>query len=143
LPPMNTSPTETTVAVDPRHVSYTHLMYALHAASILIGIVSARMIVTAFLFAMPSIIAVVMNYARRPLVRGTWLHSHFSWQLRTFWIAAAAFLVAWMLFWPLVWLFAGRVIGFVHFLIGIWVAYRVARGWLALRDGRILPSRGF
>lgn len=141
---MNTSPTETTVAVDPRHVSYTHVMYALHAVSILIGIVSARMIVTAFLFAAPSIIAVVMNYARRPLVRGTWLHSHFCWQLRTFWIAAAALLITWMLFWPLVWLFIGLpAILFTRFLIGIWVAYRVARGWLALRDGRILPSRGF
>ena len=83
----------TTTAVDPRHVSYTHLMYALHAASIVIGIASTALIVTAFLFGLPSIIAVIMNYVRRSDARGTYLESHFRWQLRTFWVAAL---------WPLI-----------------------------------------
>lgn len=138
---MEISPTDTTVAVDPRLVSYTHLMYGLHAASILIGIASTALIVTAFLFGLPSIIAVIMNYVRRAIVRGTWLESHFRWQLRTFWIAVAAFLAATLLFGP----FAIILIGIPplllsYFLIGIWVTYRTARGWLALKDGRIMPN---
>jgi uncharacterized membrane protein len=142
--PMSLSPTETTVTVDPRHVSYTHLMYGLHAASIVVGIVSTTMIVTAFVFGVPSIIAVIMNYARRPMVRGTWLDSHFSWQLRTFWIAIAACIAASLLLWPLVLIVIGvPLLLLAYFAIGIWVTYRVARGWLALRDGRSMPSRGF
>ena len=48
-----------------------------------------------FLFGWPSIIAVIMNYIYRGDARGTWLESHFTWQIRTFWFAAAwALLVA-------------------------------------------------
>ena len=45
------------------------------------------MIVTAFFTGWPSIIAVIINYVKRADVRGTWLDSHFSWQIRTFWCA--------------------------------------------------------
>ncbi len=141
---MDDSSAATTVNVDPRHISYTHLMYALHAASILVGILSTALIVTAFVFGAPSIIAVIMNYARRSQVRGTWLDSHFSWQLRSFWLAVAAFIGASLLFWPLVVILIGfPLLMLSYFLIGIWVAYRVARGWLALRDGRSMPGKGF
>jgi uncharacterized membrane protein/predicted small lipoprotein YifL len=81
------SSAKTTVAADPRNVGYTQIMYALHAASIAIGVLSTAFIVTAFVFGLPSIIAVIMNYARRNQVRDTWLESHFSWQLRTFWFS--------------------------------------------------------
>ena len=26
-----------------------------------------------------------------------------------------------------------------YFLIGVWAAYRIGRGWLALKDGRPIP----
>ena len=42
-------------------------------------------VVTAFLTGWPSIIAVILNYVKRGDVRGTWLESHFRWQIRTFW----------------------------------------------------------
>lgn len=141
---MSESPTATTVAVDPRHVSYTHLMYALHAASIVVGVLSTTFIVTAFVFGLPSIIAVVMNYVRRSEVRGTWLESHFRWQVRSFWIALAALVGATLVFGPFALILIG--IPFLllsYFLIGIWVAYRVARGWLALKDGRSMPNSNF
>jgi len=118
-------------------VRYTHWMYALHAASALIGMLTSAFIATAFLFGIPSIIAVVMNYLRRDDARGTWLESHFSWQLRTFWFAlfwvAVIFLFSLPLFLVLV--------GFLTFpvgiiIVGIWVIYRVARGWLKLKDGQ-------
>src|SRR5262245_43522876 len=82
------------VATPQALVSYTHLIYALHAASVLIGMFTAAGVLTSFLFGIPSIIAVVMNYVRRRETRGTWLESHFRWQIRTFWIAAAIGIVS-------------------------------------------------
>ena len=57
----------------------------LHAFSLLMGIVGAATVVGAFLTGWPSIIAVILNYVKRSEVRGTWLESHFRWQIRTFW----------------------------------------------------------
>ena len=68
-------------------VTLTHLMYGLHAFSALTGILTPALVVTAFLTGWPSIIAVIINYVKRSEVRETWLDSHFSWQLRTFWYA--------------------------------------------------------
>ena len=68
---------------------YTHVMYALHALAGFIGITSGATVIGAFVFGLPSILAVFMNYARRDQVRGTWLESHFLWQIRTFWSAVA------------------------------------------------------
>ena len=126
----------TTVAVDPRHISYTHIMYALHAVSILTGAAGSAFIATYFVFGLPSIVAVVMNYVRRPLVRGTWLESHFRWQLRTFWIT----LLVLVLLSPLViTIVLIPVVILATVVLGLWAMYRIARGWLALRDGRSLP----
>ncbi len=118
-------------------LTYTHVIYALHALSVLIGITTATLIVTAFLFGLPSIIAVIMNYVKQSAVRGTWLESHFRWQIRTFWFALLWISVATIVSLP----FMLVLIGFVMLwggivAVGLWLAYRVARGWLALRDGR-------
>src|ERR1044071_5617910 len=71
----------------PRHnlVSLTHVMYGLHTFSVVMAMMTPAFVVTAFLTGWPSIIAVVINYVKREDVRGTWLESHFAWQLRTFW----------------------------------------------------------
>ena len=131
------SPAEAFKTADSSLVSYTHWMYALHAASALIGMFTSAFIATAFLFGIPSIIAVVMNYIRRSDARGTYLDSHFSWQLRTFWYALLWVTVVFVLSIPLMIV----LIGFVTFpvgifIIGVWVIYRVARGWLRLNDGQ-------
>jgi uncharacterized membrane protein len=127
-------------AADPRDISTTHLMYALHAASIVIGLVSTVAILTAFLFGWPSIIAVIINYLKRGSVRGTWLESHFSWQLRTFWWALALAVLASMVFIPLALVLIGiPLLLLSYLLIGLWATYRVARGWMALRDRRAMP----
>ena len=73
--------------VDPSLVSYTNVIYALHSLSVLIGLTSPVTVVGSFVFGIPSIIAVIMNYARQAEARGTFLESHFSWQIRTFWFA--------------------------------------------------------
>jgi uncharacterized membrane protein len=87
-------------------------------------------------FGLPSIVAVVMNYIRRDDARGTHLESHFAWQLRTFWFAALWVTIVFLLSLPLFFVLVGFVtfpIGI--FIIGVWVIYRVARGWLKLKDG--------
>ena len=131
------APATSLKAVEPSLVSYTHWMYALHAVSALIGMFGSAFVATAFIFGLPSIVAVVMNYIRRGDARGTYLESHFSWQLRTFWFAALWVAVVFLLSLPLFFL----LIGFVTFpigifVIGVWVIYRVVRGWLKLKDGQ-------
>jgi uncharacterized membrane protein len=71
----------------PSLVNVAHLVYALHALSLLIGITTAATIIGAFVFGLPSIIAVIINYLKREEARGTFLESHFRWQIRTFWLA--------------------------------------------------------
>src|SRR6187200_3305832 len=66
-------------------VTWTKVIYALHAFSLLTGIIGTATIVGAFLTGWPSIIGVILNYVKRSDVRGTWLESHFRWQIRTFW----------------------------------------------------------
>jgi uncharacterized membrane protein len=119
-------------------VTYTHWMYALHAFSALMGVVSAATVVGQFVFGVPSIIAVVMNYVKRSEVRGTWLDSHFGWQLRTFWYAMLWFVLIGLFSAPLVLLLGFGIVTWIvgAFVVGIWIIYRVARGWLRLNDGQ-------
>ena len=126
-------PSAAAATVDQSLLSYTHVMYALHSLAVLIGVTTFHTIVGSFIGGIPSIVAVVMNYARRSATRGTYLESHFRWQLRTFWFA-----VLWACVSVLVML---TIIGIVAGLVGlgaltIWIIYRLLRGWLALRDKR-------
>jgi uncharacterized membrane protein len=132
--------TAATRPVDPSLISYTHWMYALHALAAVIGISTPAFIATAFVFSIPSIIAVIMNYVKREDVRGTWLDSHFSWQLRTFWYAALWIVVISMISFPLILLLGlGLVTMWLGIAcVGLWILYRVVRGWLALKDRRPL-----
>jgi uncharacterized membrane protein len=116
-------------------LGWTHAIYALHGLSLLTGILGAATVVGAFLPGWPSIIAVILNYVKRSEVRGTWLESHFRWQIRTFWFGllwvslCGAFIV--------LTLGIGLIVAWLPLLlVSIWFVYRVIRGWLALRDRR-------
>lgn len=117
-------------------IKLTHVMYGLHAFSALTGLVSAAFIVTAFLSGWPSIIAVVLNYVNMGEVRGTWLESHFRWQLRTFWFALLWVMVAVLLAFTLIGIPAAVILALG---VGIWVLYRLIRGWSALAAERPIP----
>jgi uncharacterized membrane protein len=124
-------------SADPSLVSYTHVIYGLHALSVFIGLTSAATVIGSFIFGLPSIVAVIMNYLRRSDARGTFLESHFDWQIRTFWYALLWIVVAAVLSAPLMLILVGIfTMWLAAVVIGLWVIYRVARGWLALRDGR-------
>jgi uncharacterized membrane protein len=116
-------------------LGWTQAIYALHAFSLLTGILGAATVVGAFLTGWPSIIAVILNYVKRGEVRGTWLDSHFRWQIRTFWFGllwvflCGAFIVGT--------LGIGILIAWIPLgILTVWFVYRIARGWMALRDGR-------
>jgi uncharacterized membrane protein len=122
-------------ATEPRPslTTVTHVIYGLHAVSLITGIVGVASVVGAFLTGWPSIIAVILNYVKRSEVRGTWLDSHFRWQIRTFWFGllwvmlCGVFVVAT--------LGIGLLIAWLPLaLVGIWFVYRILRGWLRLID---------
>jgi uncharacterized membrane protein len=100
-------------------LTITHVVYGLLAASLVLGGITA-------------VIAVIVNYVKLDDVRGTWLESHFRWQIRTFW-------------WGLLWLAVGVltfliVIGwFVLIAAAIWFIYRIVKGWLNLNDKKPVP----
>ena len=121
-------------------VNYTQLIYVLHACAVLTGVFTSATIAGRFLFGLPSIIAVILNYARRSQVRGTWLESHFRWQIRTFWFALLWVAVTLLVGAPLTLVLIGVYLVVLGFLIvGVWVAYRVGRGWLRLREHQSMP----
>jgi uncharacterized membrane protein len=116
-------------------VGWTQVIYGLHAFSLLMGIVGAATIVGTFLTGWPSIIAVILNYVKRSDVRGTWLESHFLWQIRTFWYGLLW--VALCMAFIVLTLGIGLVIAWLPLgAISIWFIYRIISGWLRLRDNR-------
>lgn len=124
------------VVPPPGLVRLTHIIYLLHGFSVLMGILGPALIITTFLTGWPSIIAVIINYVKRNEVRGTYLDSHFGWQIRTFWYTFLWLVIAAMLFVTVI----GIVLAYILAVgTGIWVFYRIARGWMALNDGRPMP----
>jgi uncharacterized membrane protein len=125
----------TRVEPAPTLITWTHVIYALHAISLVTGIITVASVVGAFLTGWPSLIAVILNYVKRSDVRGTWLESHFRWQIRTFWFGllwvalCAIFVVAT--------LGIGMLIAWLPLtVVGLWFIYRIVRGWLALVERR-------
>lgn len=118
-------------------VTLTHVIYGLHAFSAITGLTSAAFIVTAFLSGWPSIIAVVINYVKRNETRGTYLDSHFGWQIRTFWYSVLWFVVAGLFILTGIGIFIGVPLLLV---LGLWVLYRIARGWITLGNGNSMPE---
>ena len=111
------------------------------SVSLVIGAFGAASIIGAFVFGWPSIIAVIINYVKRNEARGTYLESHFSWQIRTFWWAlliAVIIAVLGLVLAIVIVGFAIWIIGF--FVLGIWAIYRIARGWLKLKDRQPMPA---
>src|SRR5215471_5717437 len=128
VPPVVAAP-----QVDESLITYTHVIYALHTLAVLVGVTTVHTIIFSFVGTLPSIVAVIMNYARRSATVGTFLESHFRWQIRTFWFAVLWALVILLLIVTII----GIPFAFLGvFALGIWIIYRVARGWLALKDRR-------
>jgi uncharacterized membrane protein len=93
----------------------TTLIYALYAASFLVGITA--------------IVAIIMNYIKKDDVAGTFLESHFRWQMRTFWFG---------LLWGVIGAITSLIlVGWLVLIVnGIWIIYRIVKGWLNLNDNK-------
>ena len=117
----------------PSAVTVAHIVYALHACAIVLGITGAPTVIGSFVGSMPSIAAVILNYVKRSDARDTWLATHYRWQIRTFWFALLWLILALVLITTMI----GIPLG-VGLLVAvtIWLIYRVARGWLRLVDRR-------
>jgi uncharacterized membrane protein len=124
-----------TAEAPPSLVRVTHIIYALHALSLVTGIVGAATVVGAFLTGWPSIVAVILNYVKRSEARGTVLESHFRWQIRTFWFGLLW--VSLCVLFIVVTFGIGIIVAWLPLaVVGLWFIYRVGRGWLALNDRR-------
>ena len=132
-----------TVEATPSLVRITHIVYGLHALGLVLGAFGAASIVGSFLFGWPSIIAVIINYVKRSEVRGSWLESHFSWQIRTFWFALAWAVLVAVVSAPLTLVLIGFgtwALGMA--LLGFWAIYSITRGWLRLNAHQTMPAAG-
>ena len=126
---MNTHPTSGSL------FNWTQAIYALHAFSLLTGILGTATVIGAFLTGWPSIIAVILNYVKRSDVGGTWLESHFRWQIRTFWYGLLW--VSLCILFVVLTLGIGLLIAWLPLgIVALWFVYRIVRGWAALRGGR-------
>ena len=117
--------------------TWTNVIYALHAFSLITGILGTATVIGAFLTGWPSILAVILNYVKRSEVRGTWLESHFRWQIRTFWFG-----LLWVTLCFLFIVFTlgiGILVAWIPLgIVAVWFIYRIVRGWLALGSGRAI-----
>src|SRR5919108_4704885 len=115
--------------------NWTQGIYALHAFSLLTGILGAATVVGAFLTGWPSLIGVILNYIKRGEARGTWLESHFRWQIRTFWYGLLW--VSLCVLFVVMTLGIGLLVAWLPIaLVGLWFIYRIARGWIALNNNQ-------
>ena len=122
-------------------VSTLQVTYALHAVGLAIGALGASTVIGSFIFGWPSIIAVVINYVKRHDAKGTWLESHFQWQIKTFWYAFLASIVIGALGAVLAIVLVGFAIWAIgFFMLGIWAIYRIARGWMNLNSRQAMPQ---
>ena len=97
-------------------IKLTHIIYALMALGFITG-------------GLGSLAAIIVNYVKLDDVKGTWLESHFRWQIRTFW---------WGMLWgllciPLMFIVVGLILIWV---VVIWIIYRIATGWIRLNDSK-------
>jgi uncharacterized membrane protein len=116
-------------------LGWTHLVYALHAFSLLTGVLGPLTVISAFLTGWPSIIAVILNYVKRGEAQGSWLESHFRWQIRTFWFGLL-WVVLCAMFVVLTFGIGLIIVWLPLAIVTIWLIYRIVRGWLALSNRR-------
>ena len=86
-----------------------------------------------FLFGITAVAGVFINYLKRNEVKDSWLESHFTWQLRTFWFGLGAAVVGFFL--------TIVIIGFLILAANlVWIIYRVVKGWLLLCEDKPIEN---
>lgn len=117
--PAKAKPPRVTAAAPGPDPLMLHLVYGLYAGSFVMGVTA--------------LIGVIVAYVKRGEAAGTWQETHFTWQIRTFWVALA-----------------GSVLGFLTSFVGIgfliltavavWMIYRIIKGWIRLAQYRAIED---
>ncbi len=117
-------------------VSAGVLAYALFAIAAVVQFAQSGVILLAP-FGILGIVAVIVCYVKRDDAMGTWVASHFTWLIRTFWFALLFVVAGWFLFITIIGIPLAIVLWFVA---GLWLIYRVVRGYLLFKDSRPIPG---
>lgn len=122
-------------------VSAGVLAYALFAIAAIVAMASSGLPLVAPLTGILGIVAVIICYVKRGDAAGTWVASHFSWLIRTFWWSLLWAIVGWLVLLTLGLILIGIPIAFaIWFVAGLWVIYRVVRGYLLFKDSRAISG---
>jgi uncharacterized membrane protein len=130
------APNAGTVVPEPP-VSAALLAYALFGVAAVVALVSSGFPAVAPLMGLVGIAGLIVAYVKRDDARGTWIESHLTWLIRTFWYS---------LLWGVVGtVFAVTIIGLVVAIpiwavASIWVIYRVIRGYLLFKESKPIPG---
>jgi uncharacterized membrane protein len=118
-------------------VSAGVLAYALFGIAAVLEIARSGLLVPAPLLTLIGIVAVIVCYVKRDDAAGTWVASHFTWLIRTFWWSLAWSVIGWVLFVTLIGI--PIAVG-IWVVCAIWVIYRVVRGYLLFKDSQPIPG---
>ena len=118
-------------------VSAGVLAYALFAIGAVLDIASRGLASPFPLMSLIGIVAVIVCYVKRDEARTTWVASHFTWLIRTFWWSFLWDMIGVCLFITLIGIpFAWAI----WVITAIWVIYRVVRGYLLFKDSKPIPA---
>jgi uncharacterized membrane protein len=122
-------------------VTATLVAYILFAAAAVIEILGRGLLVPAPLLTLIGIIGVIVAYVNRADARGTWVESHLTWLIRTFWWSTLWAVIGWIVLIALAVVIIGFALGpLIWVVTSIWVIYRVVRGVLLFKDNRPIPG---
>jgi len=97
----------------------------LEALKKLTAIVYLCQVLTFALAGLPLLVGVAINFLNRNEVKGTWLESHFNWQIKTVWVTLAGFALSGLTF--------GMGVGFFILIVTVLLlVYRIVIGWTTL-----------
>ncbi|MES3025407.1 MAG: hypothetical protein V4857_27845 [Pseudomonadota bacterium] len=93
----------------------------------------AHGLIIIFSLGMLSIVPLIINYVKRPDTVGTFVYSHHSWMIRTFWIYLIGWVIAVLLFITIIGIPFAWLLGAI---LWVWYCYRVIRGFIDLNNNR-------
>ena len=96
-----------------------HVVYGLYAIGYVTGITY--------------IIGLILAYVKRSDARGTWVESHYTWQIRTFWYSLLLTVIGVLLY--------IIIIGWaILAMVAVWGIYRLVKGWIMLANRRPIDN---
>ena len=116
-------------------------VYVLFAIAVIGALVAHGLIVFAPFVGIAGIVGVIIAYVKRDDARGTWVESHLTWLIRTFWWSFLWNCIGWLILFTLGLVLIGIPIAIAIWVITtIWVIYRLIRGYLYFKDSQPIPA---